>query len=219
MTWDRPVELNMIHEGCGGFWESYAEQGATHRYRCSRCKAEGAATRPDEVVAEQRAEMDEWSAKMRASVSALPPPPPPLRTATLDEALILLAYGAWSEETYAAGFMSPAASTVASFIDYLRTYDIDGDYMETMLQLFHEARERQSLDPGGAIMSDVLEPPYVCGAVTADGLDCVELAVFSIHTTEGPLDACLTHLAGLLRNSIHYSATGVVEVSGFEARL
>lgn len=58
---------------------------------------------------------------------------------TMNDALALAAYEAWSEETYAAGFMAPTGELVRAFREWLGRRQGTEDYEAEMLALWRIA--------------------------------------------------------------------------------
>lgn len=135
--------INLRHEGCGGFYHGWASQGRYALFRCEKCDLETMALMMDdasEARFEERRERDRREMAERMASTPEPAPPTPIRTATDHEALVLAAYRFWSEEVYAAGFLSPDESHVGEFHAWLSNQLIFDDYEVDMLRLWEVLR-------------------------------------------------------------------------------
>lgn len=112
------MPLNLRHE-CGGVLEMSYSQGiyGDRTFKCEKCNGEETFHVTDEDIARMETESEreriEWAEKAKDWVV----PQPDGRMLTMEEMVLLEEYRAWSENTYAAGFMDPSPSTVSQFIE------------------------------------------------------------------------------------------------------
>jgi hypothetical protein len=132
-------QIDLRHQGCGGFYHSAFTQGFWNGFQCQRCDDEVWVPWMDEAESDrQEAErakrlaedLDRWAAM------AKPEPREAIRPASRLEALILGAYREWSEEHYSASFMSPDDDSVISFIRSLDATSVMEDYELDLLERY-----------------------------------------------------------------------------------
>jgi hypothetical protein len=104
---------------CDGYLRNEGTQGTWHWLRCTRCEARLIAEIAPEEHKRLRAIEDERHQAWVKRMEDTPPPEPNGREVTGEEARLLDLYSAWSEDRYAAGFMSPSPDTVDQFITWL----------------------------------------------------------------------------------------------------
>lgn len=134
--------INMLHTDCGGFLESFSTQGTYHRYRCEKCHAEVIAEEPPEARTRREEAREARERAYEEHRRTYVPPEPTGRIPTEDEANLIEEYRMWSEDHYAAGFMSPSEGTVHEFIDWQKhkndptTRARMWDYEQEMVDLY-----------------------------------------------------------------------------------
>lgn len=128
----RPI--NLQHETCGGWWQLFGHRGDSVRFKCEKCSAEAEVAGGDDEsrergAAKEAARREKWAAMPVVERK-------PVRKLNRAETLALWAYGNWSEETYAAGFMSLEGGTFDQFNRELGNTSLFADYEEEFLAQF-----------------------------------------------------------------------------------
>lgn len=123
------MTINLKHESCGGYYHSFSTRGKEAGFRCEKCKEILYVTAEDEESEHRRhQELEEF----RKRLETIPNPPPliPIRKLTVIEALKLQAYRGWSEDTYAATFITNGSK---EFIKSMENQEIFEDFEEKLL--------------------------------------------------------------------------------------
>lgn len=145
--------LDLTHNAeCGGLFAVYATIGKWRIFRCDEC-GEEAVVEPtlgqlrDAAIRKAR-QAAEWEARMRSWT----PPQPMGRMPTQEEAALLAEYRAYSEDAWAAGFMSPEEGIVRRFIKWRkkgkeeeevgRMWDYEEEFLAVYAKVAEEGEER-----------------------------------------------------------------------------